>query len=144
MTHTPSDYRRVPPMNAVARRYTCPMHPAVRRAEPGLCPECGMTLEPALPGGATTEWVCPMHAEVVRDAPGDCPICGMALEPRAGTAGEEESEELVDMQRRFVVAALLTVPLVTVAMGDLLPGPGPLHAQTHRPASIRPYGWFED
>jgi len=27
--------------------YTCPMHPEIRRAEPGSCPICGMALEPA-------------------------------------------------------------------------------------------------
>ena len=26
--------------------YTCPMHPQVRRSEPGSCPICGMALEP--------------------------------------------------------------------------------------------------
>jgi Heavy metal binding domain len=26
--------------------YTCPMHPDVRRTEPGTCPQCGMQLEP--------------------------------------------------------------------------------------------------
>jgi Cu+-exporting ATPase len=26
--------------------YTCPMHPEVRQAEPGSCPDCGMALEP--------------------------------------------------------------------------------------------------
>src|ERR1700691_4516817 len=26
--------------------YTCPMHPQIRRNEPGNCPICGMTLEP--------------------------------------------------------------------------------------------------
>jgi len=25
--------------------YTCPMHPDVRRSEPGTCPHCGMPLE---------------------------------------------------------------------------------------------------
>ena len=30
--------------------YTCPMHPEVRRNEPGTCPKCGMTLEPVMPG----------------------------------------------------------------------------------------------
>jgi len=29
--------------------YTCPMHPEVRRSEPGACPKCGMALEPVLP-----------------------------------------------------------------------------------------------
>jgi Cu+-exporting ATPase len=29
--------------------YTCPMHPEIRQAEPGNCPECGMALEPVAP-----------------------------------------------------------------------------------------------
>ncbi len=32
--------------------YTCPMHPQIRRNEPGNCPICGMTLEPLSPGTA--------------------------------------------------------------------------------------------
>ena len=28
--------------------YTCPMHPEIRRAEPGSCPICGMALEPVI------------------------------------------------------------------------------------------------
>ncbi|HEU5261556.1 MAG TPA: copper-translocating P-type ATPase [Gemmatimonadales bacterium] len=73
------------------------------------------------PPSAATEWVCPMHPEIVRDRPGTCPICGMALEPRT-VMGDEENVELRDMSRRFWLAAALTLPLVLVAMGDLLPG----------------------
>ena len=29
--------------------YTCPMHPEVRQDHPGVCPKCGMALEPLLP-----------------------------------------------------------------------------------------------
>lgn len=29
--------------------YTCPMHPEIRQDHPGICPKCGMTLEPLLP-----------------------------------------------------------------------------------------------
>ena len=29
--------------------YTCPMHPEVRQPSPGVCPKCGMALEPELP-----------------------------------------------------------------------------------------------
>ena len=29
--------------------YTCPMHPEIRRDQPGACPKCGMTLEPLMP-----------------------------------------------------------------------------------------------
>ncbi|MDD3762891.1 MAG: copper-translocating P-type ATPase [Nevskiales bacterium] len=98
------------------------MHPDVRQDEPGTCPKCGMALEPmAAPAAPKTEWVCPMHPEIVRDEPGSCPICGMALEPRTVTAAEDDSE-LRDMTHRFWWATLFTVPLVVIAMGDLLPG----------------------
>jgi len=64
-----------------------------------------------------------MHPEVVRDGPGSCPICGMALEPRTVSADTpEEHPELRDMSRRFWFSTALTLPLVFVAMGDLLPG----------------------
>ncbi|MCA9597284.1 MAG: heavy metal translocating P-type ATPase [Myxococcales bacterium] len=104
--------------------YTCPMHPEVHEAGPGSCPECGMALERSEPARAAsrTEWTCPMHPEIVRDEPGSCPKCGMALEPRTVTVEEGESEELRDMKRRLWVAAALTVPLVVVSMGDMLPG----------------------
>ncbi len=32
--------------------YTCPMHPEIRRREPGSCPICGMPLEPVQPAAA--------------------------------------------------------------------------------------------
>lgn len=35
--------------------YTCPMHPEVRRDEPGDCPKCGMRLEPVDPMGEKDE-----------------------------------------------------------------------------------------
>lgn len=105
--------------------YTCPMHPEVRQVGPGSCPKCGMALDPETPSGPTTrtEYTCPMHPEIVREEPGSCPICGMALESRVVAAGEEDSEELVDMRRRFVVSSVLTLPILILAMGDMvLPG----------------------
>ncbi len=71
---------------------------------------------------AAARWTCPMHPEVVRDAPGSCPKCGMALEPMTPSLEEEENHELRDMTRRFWIAALFTLPLVVIAMGDMLPG----------------------
>ena len=69
------------------------------------------------------DWTCPMHPEVLRSEPGSCPICGMALEPRDVTLDDETANpELADMTRRFWLAAAFTLPLVAVAMGDLLPG----------------------
>ncbi|MET3106435.1 Cu+-exporting ATPase [Oxalobacteraceae bacterium GrIS 1.18] len=29
--------------------YTCPMHPEIRQNHPGICPKCGMALEPVMP-----------------------------------------------------------------------------------------------
>jgi P-type Cu+ transporter len=34
---------------AAGTLYTCPMHPEVRQDHPGICPKCGMTLEPVMP-----------------------------------------------------------------------------------------------
>jgi Cu+-exporting ATPase len=98
------------------------MHPEVRRDGPGSCPKCGMALEPILPVQAApaTQWTCPMHPEIVRDAPGTCPICGMALEPRTITAEPVEDPEYRDMKRRFIVAALLSVPVLALAMSEML------------------------
>ena len=62
-----------------------------------------------------------MHPEIVRDRPGACPICGMALEP-ADAAVDERNPELDDMSRRFWVSLALTVPLLAIAMLELLPG----------------------
>jgi P-type Cu+ transporter len=104
--------------------YTCPMHQEVREAQAGACPKCGMALDPeSVPLPATrTQYTCPMHPEIVRDAPGDCPICGMALEPQTITAEEPENPELIDMMRRFWLSAILTLPLLAVAMGGMVPG----------------------
>ncbi len=103
--------------------FTCPMHPEVEQIGRGDCPSCGMALEPkGIPTLETrTEWTCPMHPEVTRDQGGDCPSCGMALESREVTVEEEDNPELRDMRRRFWFAAALAVPLVTVAMVDMLP-----------------------
>jgi len=104
--------------------HTCPMHPDVRQDGPGDCPECGMALEPVSPTGPATrtEYTCPMHPEVVQDHPGSCPKCGMALEPRTVTVSGDDSDELVDMRRRFRVSLLLTVPLFALVMGGMIPG----------------------
>ena len=113
--------------------YACPMHPEVRQKGPGSCPKCGMALEPLTIPAPTTkvEYTCPMHPQIVRDAPGFCPICGMALEPRTVT-GEEKNEELIDMTRRFKVGLILAIPLLLLAMSDLIPGQPLQHAISMR------------
>ena len=110
-----------PPKGAT---YTCPMHPEVANDSPGDCPYCGMALEPtAAPTPSTrVQNTCPMHPEVVGDGPGDCPICGMALEPATIAAEEPPNPELASMTRRFWVSAALAMPVVAIAMSELIPG----------------------
>jgi len=45
--------RREPEPVAEGTTYTCPMHPQIRRVGPGLCPICGMALEPEIAGTET-------------------------------------------------------------------------------------------
>jgi Cu+-exporting ATPase len=112
-----------PPAPPPPGNYVCPMCPEVRQSKPGPCPSCGMSLEPEMPVASTrTEYTCPMHPQIVRSGPGTCPICGMTLEPRSVTAQEEDNPELRDMIRRFWVGVALTVPLLAIAMVDMLPG----------------------
>jgi Cu+-exporting ATPase len=105
--------------------YFCPMCDGVESDKPGACPKCGMALErnPAAPP-AKTIYTCPMHPEIERDQPGACPICGMALEPKVATAagGAEDNAELRDMTRRFWAGAVLTAPVLVLAMGHMIPG----------------------
>ncbi|MER8402639.1 heavy metal translocating P-type ATPase [Mesorhizobium sp. M1348] len=73
----------------------------------------------AMPKG--TQYTCPMHPEIIRDKPGSCPICGMALEPMGVPTGDEgPNPELVDFTRRLWVSAVLSVPLLVIAMAPML------------------------
>ncbi len=68
-----------------------------------------------------TTYTCPMHPEIVRDKLEDCPICGMALEPMGIPAADEgPNPEFVDFKRRFLVGAVLTVPILVLTMGPLI------------------------
>lgn len=68
-----------------------------------------------------TIYTCPMHPEIEQVGPGTCPKCGMALEPKGVPAADEgPNPELVDFKRRFAVGAVLTLPLLVLAMGPML------------------------
>ena len=112
-----------------APAYVCPMCPEVHQSKPGPCPSCGMALEPETPIALTkTDYTCPMHPQISRPVPGNCPICGMTLELRTINSTDEENPELRDMSRRFWVSAALTVPLLGIAMADMIPGMPVQHA----------------
>ena len=84
-----------------ARRYTCPMHPEVVRAEPGQCPKCGMTLVPMKAVGAVHRTARERQSGSDRlsqsPLPTDHNVNGMAMphhehapSPDSGTAGDHE------------------------------------------------------
>src|SRR5215813_6948902 len=83
---------------------------------------------PTVTAASRIDWTCPMHPEIVRDAPGNCPICGMALEPRTVTLEDVENVHLKDMTRRFWVSVALSVPLLALAMGEMIWGAQVRHA----------------
>lgn len=73
-------------------------------------------------------YTCPMHPEVRQKGPGSCPICGMALEPEEVSLEETENPELIDFTKRLKVSIPFTIPLLLLAMSDLIPGQPVQHA----------------
>ena len=69
---------------------------------------------------ADAKWTCPMHPEIVADGPGDCPLCGMALEPMVASLDSAPNPELKDFTLRLIVSAVLSVPLLLLAMGGMV------------------------
>jgi len=123
-----------PPPALVGVKYICPMDAEVVSDKPGACPKCGMALEPAMPAAPLTkvEYTCPMHPEIIRDEPGNCPICGMALEPRTVMLEEPPNAELTDMTRRFWWSVALSLPVLLLAMSEMIPGQPVQHALSPR------------
>src|SRR5262245_6850597 len=73
---------------------------------------------PPAPDG--TIYTCPMHLQIRQVGPGVCPICGMALEPEVAAAEAAPNPELADMTRRFWIALVLTLPVLSLEMGGHL------------------------
>jgi P-type Cu+ transporter len=95
------------------------------RADPGryLAP---VTSPPPTMAELDAVYTCPMHPEVRQQGPGACPFCGMALEPAMVTLDEGPNVELIDMTRRFTVAAALGLPVMAFAMAEMI-APGAVH-----------------
>lgn len=66
-------------------------------------------------------YTCPMHPEVRQSGPGSCPKCGMALEPESPSLEEGENVELKDMTRRFWFSLGLSLPLIVLSVGEMIP-----------------------
>ena len=109
-----------------SKPYYCPMCPSVESDEPGDCSKCGRRLarNPAYRSPAHPAiYTCPMHPEIEQDRPGDCPICGMSLELKIGIAAEqEEYSEVRSLAAKFRLSLILVVPLLFLALGQMVPG----------------------
>ena len=73
----------------------------------------------AQPAKEGVKYTCPMHPEIVQIGPGSCPKCGMALVPMEAGA-EHDDSELRDLTRRLWVSAVLSAPLLLIAMAPML------------------------
>jgi P-type Cu+ transporter len=107
------------------RPYYCPMCPGVESDQPGDCPMCGMSLERNPAHSLSRDQVtytCPMHPQIEQDHPGDCPICGMALEPKTALSEAEDDSEAKTLARKFWFSVILTVPILFLSLGKMLPG----------------------
>src|SRR5438270_5460813 len=67
-------------------------------------------------------YTCPMHPEIEQDHPGACPKCGMTLEPKTTGGEEHEHGEMRSLSRKFWIALVLTIPVLLLAMGHVIPG----------------------
>jgi len=73
-------------------------------------------------GYTGTVYTCPMHPEVRSTRADVCPLCGMGLEPETVSLEPGDTSELDDMTRRLWVGVALSLPVVFLAMGGLIPG----------------------
>lgn len=93
---------------------------------------------PVLKESAAAIYTCPMHPEIKQQGPGTCPICGMALEPMEMTLNEGPNLELLDMTKRFKVSLVFAVPLLALAMSEMIPG-----LNLHGVFSKISYNWIQ-
>ena len=122
-------------------QYYCPMlcEGDKKYSKPGNCPVCGMHLVKEMKlQTVSKEYTCPMHPEIVRGAPGNCPICGMDLVSRvAQKDNQEEQSAYKAMLRRFWIATTLTLPILVLAMGEMI------GVELHSVASPQVLGWIQ-
>ena len=123
-------------------KYYCPMRCEGDKTydQPGDCPVCGMHLQKEVSIGAKKKviYTCPMHPEVIQDTPGACPKCGMNLVPEKGEETSEEDKAYRKMLRKFIVAVILSIPVLVIAMSPMIPF---LHLENIAP--LRTWNWIE-
>ncbi|MFA4819013.1 MAG: copper-translocating P-type ATPase [Patescibacteria group bacterium] len=104
--------------------YTCPMHPEVRKTEPGKCPGCGMDLIPEKKKIITN---------VDKHADHDMQKISHADHETAMTNPQMAKAMEKDMRKRFFISFLLSIPIFlyspvgTNILGIALPSPIPIN-----------------
>jgi heavy metal translocating P-type ATPase len=128
--------------NPGSARYYCPMRCEGDKTydKPGDCPVCGMHLQKEAGTGSRKNviYTCPMHPEVKQDSPGACPKCGMNLVPEKGEEASEEDRAYREMLKKFIVAVILSIPVLIIAMSPMIPF---IHLENI--ASQRIWNWVE-
>jgi len=89
------------------------MKPSLRMPDP---PETEP--EPACALAAESYHACPMHPDIRQLGAGHCPKCGIALELESLMHAYASDAELVELQHRFTVSALLGMPLLILMAGQ--------------------------
>lgn len=104
--------------------YTCPMHPEVRKTEPGKCPGCGMDLIPEKKKPAKNE---SEHADHDMQKMS-------AMDHEVAMTNPQMAKKMEkDMRRRFLVSFLLSIPIFLYSpvgvnlLGLNLPTPLPIN-----------------
>ena len=90
--------------------YTCPMHPEVRKTEPGKCPGCGMDLIPGKKDrqhgqheGHDMQAMSPSFAKA---------SAGTHMDHESAMTNPQMAKKMeADMRRRFWVSLLLSIPI---------------------------------
>lgn len=134
-THLPESFREKP------GEYFCPMFCEGDKTYPSDvdCPVCQMHLEqitevllssglkktapeiqPGNSSGNAGKFYCPMFCEGDRvyDSNVGCPVCGMDLVQIPG--GAQEDLTAATLKKKFLVAAIFTVPVFILSMGGML------------------------
>ncbi|MBC3869775.1 heavy metal translocating P-type ATPase [Undibacterium oligocarboniphilum] len=119
------------------RYYFCSAH-CIKKfsADPAAYLEPGKRPAPP-PTAKDAIYTCPMDPEIEQIGPGICPICGMALEPKEASM-HEDSSEFDDMLRRFKISIVLSLPLLLMTMGDMLPG-----VSFHNMLGMTTFNWLQ-
>ena len=84
------------------------------------------------------KYICPMCPGVCCEVPGICPKCGMKLEASTFRIEAQPDLELISMTRRLWFSGVLALPLLFIAMSDMLPG-----APLQEVATTRVWNWIQ-